>query len=185
MPGGRSKITFDAEEQPTTSSAQATVTQPGRIPNAKAIVKGDGSHGNPYQGVFYSQQANYNAATISLALMRESGDYAWMRIKRVHIYHAGTIGVTIWLGSGMGPTDGTGTGDEMPIGRPITTTQTYDVLTWDFGPDGILLWRSANPYAATPFPAGSWTGELALEITGYAATDDLDIYVECEWAVRQ
>ena len=177
------KVTL-ASDEPTVSQ-EATRTQPGSLPNNKLVIKGTGTHADPYIGLFCHDESNYNATTISLPLMRESGDYAWMRIKKVHIYHAGTIGVSIWLGGGIVETDGSTGPGELPLGRIITTTAAEDVLEWDFGPDGVLLWRSAAPYTAVSAPAGSWSGELALEITNYAATDDLTVYVECEWAVRE
>jgi len=183
MPGGRSKVTFAAE--PTNASSQATISMPGRLTERKGVLFGSGTQADPYIGTFIHTAANFNTGTVSLALMSERGYWAWMKIKKVHIFYQGTAGVTIWLGAGMIPTDASGVGGECPIGRPITTTNaTADVLEWDFGPDGLLFWRSEDVYptAATP---GAWSGELAVELSGYSASDDFWLYAEIEWAVEE
>ena len=159
------------------------------LPGARFVnrvaYKGSGTQDDPYVGVYATNNPNYNTATISIPLMEEDGPYHTLRLRSVRLYHSGSIGVGIWLGGGILATDGSGLMPELPLGDEQITTRTYDQLIWDFGSEGLLLWRGRGVYGFITGQPGQWNGELALEMSNYAATDDVHVIVDCEWTVRE
>ena len=143
-------------------------------------VRGSGSPDDP-QTVFVEQMGtDFNVAAVVVQLWNTSGG-VWVRLKRIHVtYDTATSGL---IGPSCHPSMGmlTSTGASptaWDLGPMNVVTRTpVDDMSWEFGPNGIL-------FVVPPVPtvAGSATGALTLTLAGYAATDDIYIHCEYEWA---
>ncbi len=139
---------------------------------------------DPTQSLYSVAAANFNAATVVISLFVGESDII-CRLKRISLDYdttdAAATGVGAWptitLGAPAFGVGGMAAVSTVALGnKKVTATTPHDKLEWDFGPNGQLLMR-----APVPLTSGAWDGKVTLNFVGYAATDDIVVYVELEW----
>jgi hypothetical protein len=146
---------------------------------------GNGTYADPFKFYFAQDNADFNVGTITVNVLSNQTNIL-ARIRKIRLTFDGTTASALnitarcattvysYVGNGVGTAHVDAITDAEIFAAVVGTF--HDGHVFDFGPDGITFLRGPN----TDFN-GAWTGQISVQCSGYAATDDCLIEIEGDW----